>query len=41
LAKTNNDEREAYKIKDFQNDHIGKTKMKKKRSVDGERGVIL
>jgi len=30
LAKTNNDEREAYKIKDFQNDHIGKTKMKKK-----------
>jgi hypothetical protein len=36
LAKASNDERKVYTIKDFQNDDIGKTKMKKK-SVDDER----
>jgi len=28
LAKASNDERKLYTIKDFQNDDIGKTKMK-------------
>jgi hypothetical protein len=30
LAKASNDERKVYTIKDFQNDDIGRTKMKKK-----------
>jgi len=31
LAKASNDERKLYTIKDFQNDHIGKTNKMKNR----------